>query len=74
MLPRYPDTDVFWHAFRRYAGRDCDKYVIGSFGDSPEVATELDDLVVAGIKRGYGQFRPSGESSGFAAKLGTRSR
>jgi uncharacterized protein YhfF len=51
MLPRTPDTDAFWQAFRRYAGLDHDKYVVGSLGDSPEVATELADLVVAGIKR-----------------------
>src|SRR5215467_13152191 len=51
MLPRNPDTDAFWQAFRRHAGLDHDNYVVGSFGDSPEMATELADLVVAGIKR-----------------------
>jgi uncharacterized protein YhfF len=51
MLPRSPDTDAFWQAFRRYAGLDHDNYVVGSFGDSPEKATELADLVIAGIKR-----------------------
>ena len=51
MLPRSPDTDAFWQAFRQYAGLDHDHYVVGSFGDSPEMATELADLVVAGIKR-----------------------
>ena len=51
MLPRSPDTDAFWQAFRRYAGLDHDNYVVGSFGDSPEMATKLADLVIAGIKR-----------------------
>jgi uncharacterized protein YhfF len=51
MLPRSPDTDAFWQAFRQYAGLDHDHYVVGSFGDTPEMATELADLVVAGIKR-----------------------
>jgi uncharacterized protein YhfF len=51
MLPRSPDTDAFWQAFRQYAGLDHDHYVVGSFGHSPEMATELADLVVAGIKR-----------------------
>jgi hypothetical protein len=51
MLPRSPDTDAFWQAFRRYAGLDHDNYVVGSFGDSPEMATELADLVIAGIER-----------------------
>jgi len=38
-------------AFRRYAGLDHDNYVVGSLGDSPKMATELADLVIAGIKR-----------------------
>ena len=37
--------------FRRYAGLDHNNYVVGSFGDTPEMATELADLVIAGIKR-----------------------
>jgi uncharacterized protein YhfF len=40
----------FWRAFRRHAGLDHDNYVVGSFGDSPEIATELADLGIAGIK------------------------
>src|SRR5215831_1796741 len=51
MLPRSPHTDAFWQAFRQYAGLDHDHYVVGSFGDSPMMATELADLVAAGMKR-----------------------
>jgi uncharacterized protein YhfF len=51
MLPRSSDTDAFWQAFRRYAGVDHDNYIVASFGDSPDMATELADLVIAGIKR-----------------------
>src|SRR5260370_29122543 len=51
MFARSPDPDAFWQAFHRYAGLDHDNYVVGSFGDSPEMATELADLVIAGIKR-----------------------
>jgi uncharacterized protein YhfF len=51
MLPRSAETDAFWQEFRRYAELDHDNYVVGSFGDSPEMATELADLVIAGIKR-----------------------
>ena len=52
MLPRTADTQsFFWRAFRRYAGLDYDNYVVGSFGDSTKMATELADLVIAGIKR-----------------------
>jgi uncharacterized protein YhfF len=64
MLPRSAETDAFWQAFRRYAGLDHDKYVVASFGDSPEMATELADLVIAGTKsataslaRDYGEGR-----------------
>jgi len=52
MSPRSHETDAFWQAFRLYARLDHDNYVVGSFGDSPEMATELADLVIAGIKRG----------------------
>jgi uncharacterized protein YhfF len=51
VLPKSPDTDAFWRAFRRHAGLDHDNYVVESFGDSPKMATELADLAMAGIKR-----------------------
>src|SRR4051794_7546568 len=51
MAPRTPETDAFWQDFRRYAGLDHDNYVVGSFGDCPEMATELARLVIARIKR-----------------------
>jgi uncharacterized protein YhfF len=51
MPPRSPDADAFWQAFRRFAGLDHDNYVVGSLGDSPEMATELADLVIARTKR-----------------------
>ena len=40
MLPRSSDTDAFWQAFRRYAEVDHDNYIVASFGDSPDMATE----------------------------------
>ena len=55
-MPRTPDTDAFWQAFRRHAEIDHDNYVVGWFGDSLEMATELADLVVAGIKKGHRQL------------------
>ena len=51
MLPRSPDTDASLQAFRRYARLDHDSYALGSVGDSPEIATELADLVIPEIKR-----------------------
>jgi uncharacterized protein YhfF len=56
MLPRSAETDAFWQAFRRHLGLDHDNYVVGSFGDTPEMATELADLVIAGIKRATASF------------------
>jgi hypothetical protein len=40
MSPRSPDTDAFWQDFCRHAGLDHDNYIVGSFGDSPEMATD----------------------------------
>jgi uncharacterized protein YhfF len=64
MLPRSAETDALWQAFRRHLGLDHDNYVVGSFGDTPEMATELADLVIAGTKsataslaRDYGEGR-----------------
>jgi uncharacterized protein YhfF len=48
------DTLISMHSgkpFRRHVGLDHDNYVVGSFGNSPEMTTELADLVMAGIKR-----------------------
>jgi hypothetical protein len=51
-------------------------YVVGTFGDSPEMATELADLVMAGIKgataslaRDYGEGRePMPQPGDFAGR------
>ena len=51
MLPPSADIDAYWQSFRSYAGLDHDHYSVGSFGDSTEMAPELADLVIAGIKR-----------------------
>ena len=51
MLPRSSDSDAFWRAFQRYAGLDHDNYTVGSFGDTPEMATKLADLVMTGSKK-----------------------
>ena len=65
MLPRSPETYAFWQAFRRYAGLEHNNYVVGSFGDTPEMATELADLVIAGIKRATASLG-RGAAHGFA--------
>src|SRR4030088_1888094 len=58
-------TDDFWRAYREAAGLHHDDYDVVAFGDGPEMATELSELTVAGIKRATAglvrQFGPDGE-------------
>ena len=51
MPTRSTQVDAFWQAFRRHTGLDHDNYAVASFGDSPQMTTELADLVMAEIKR-----------------------
>jgi hypothetical protein len=58
-------TDEFWRGYCDAAGHQDDDYDVVAFGDGPEMATELADLTVAGIKRVTAglvrQFGPDGE-------------
>jgi uncharacterized protein YhfF len=58
-------TDEFWRGYREAAGLNHDDYDVVTFGDGPEMATELAELAVAGIKRATAglvrQFGPGGE-------------
>ena len=58
-------TDEFWRAYRKAAGLHHDDYDVVAFGAGPEMATELAELAVAGIKRATAglvrQFGPDGE-------------
>jgi uncharacterized protein YhfF len=58
-------TDEFWRGYREAAGLHHDDYDVVTFGDSPQMATELAELVVAGTKRATAglvrQFGPDGE-------------
>jgi uncharacterized protein YhfF len=60
-------TDEFWRAYRDVAGLDRDDYDVVAFGDGAEMATELAELTVAGIKRATAglvrQFGPDGEAA-----------
>jgi hypothetical protein len=56
MLARTADTESFWEAFRCHARLDHDNYAIGSFGDSPEMATELADFGRRWGQEGYGEL------------------
>ena len=59
-------TDEFWRAYRDAAGLDHDNYDVVAFGDGAEMATDLAELTVAGIKRATAglvrQFGPDGEA------------
>src|ERR1700730_13360555 len=59
-------TDEFWRGYRDAAGLQHDDYDVVAFGDGPEMATELAELTVAGIKRATAglvrQFGPDGEA------------
>ncbi|TMK10420.1 MAG: ASCH domain-containing protein [Alphaproteobacteria bacterium] len=58
-------TSEFWRAYREAAGLHHDDYDVVTFGADAEMATELAELVVAGIKRATAglvrQFGPDGE-------------
>jgi uncharacterized protein YhfF len=58
-------TDEFWRGYRKAAELQHDDYDVVAFGDGPEMATELAELTVAGIKRATAglvrQFGPGGE-------------
>ena len=58
-------TSEFWRTYREAAGLHHDDYDVVTFGDSAAMATELAELVVAGIKRATAglvrQFGPDGE-------------
>lgn len=60
-------TDEFWRAYREAVGLDHDDYDVVAFGDGAEMATELAELTVAGIKRATAglvrQFGPGGEAA-----------
>ena len=58
-------TDEFWRGYRNAAGLHHDDYDVVAFGDGPEMATELAELTVAGVKRATAglarQFGSGGE-------------
>lgn len=59
-------TERFWQDYREAAGLQHNDYDVVAFGDGPGMASELAELVVAGIKRATAglvrQFGPGGEA------------
>jgi uncharacterized protein YhfF len=62
-------TDEFWRSYRKAAGLHHDAHDVVAFGDGPEMASELAELAVAGIKRATAglvrQFGTGGEPPPF---------
>jgi uncharacterized protein YhfF len=58
-------TDEFWRCYRDAAGLHHNDYDVVAFGDGRDMATELAELTIAGIKRATAglvrQFGPGGE-------------
>jgi hypothetical protein len=54
-LPRTRCSDVFWQTFAVTLGKDHDDYVVASFGDAVEMATELADWS-SSTSIGHGQL------------------
>ncbi|MEM7024644.1 MAG: ASCH domain-containing protein [Pseudomonadota bacterium] len=51
MIHRTPEIEEFWGRYRRAAKLDHDHYTVVQMGDSPGMANELVDLMLAGPKR-----------------------
>ncbi|MCR9214631.1 MAG: ASCH domain-containing protein [Proteobacteria bacterium] len=45
------EIEQFWESFRKETGTEASSYVAVSFGNSPEMADELLELVIIGQKR-----------------------
>jgi uncharacterized protein YhfF len=50
-MERTPAIREFWAAYRAAAGLSHDRYTVVRPGDSPELAIELTELMLAGTKR-----------------------
>ena len=50
-MTKSAQTDSFWAAYSRCAVRPPDDYDVVAFDDNSSAATELAELVIAGVKR-----------------------
>ncbi len=58
-------SEAFWREFLRHSAVGNPEYQVVSFGDSPEMASELARLVVAGVKRATAYLRRDYEDAGL---------
>jgi uncharacterized protein YhfF len=57
MARKTPETEAFWREFLRQAGLENLEYQVVSFGDNPQMASELASLVVSRAKRATASLR-----------------
>ena len=64
-MERTPATEDFWAAYKAAARLMHDRYTVVQMGDSPEMAIELTELMLAGTKRATASlvrdFKTTGE-------------
>jgi len=71
MPPKTPQTEALWRDFLAASGIEASGYEVAAFGDSPQMATELAELVVAGTKRATASLaRDYGEGRAPLPKAG----
>jgi len=65
-MERTPATEEFWAAYKAAVTLNHDCYTVVQMGDSPEMALELADLMLAGTKRATASLVRDFETTGEA--------
>jgi uncharacterized protein YhfF len=65
-MERTPATEEFWAAYRAAMRLNHDRYTVVQMGDSPEMALELAELMLAGTKRATASLVRDFETTGEA--------
>ena len=63
-MERTPATEEFWAAYKAAARLTHDRYTVVQMGDSPEMAIELAELMLAGTKRATASLVRDFETTG----------
>ena len=63
-MERTPATEEFWAAYKATARLTHDRYTVVQMGDSPEMAIELAELMLAGTKRATASLVRDFETTG----------
>jgi uncharacterized protein YhfF len=65
-MERTPATEEFWAAYKAAVRLNHDRYTVVQMGDSPEMALELTELMLAGTKRATASLVRDFERTGEA--------